>query len=480
MRANEIGKVEQPTISVDQIADVIIGRFHTSGRLLPAGLPPKELVPLAGADLFTSAPGTGKTSSCAELAKRLAELAGRPVGYAYLSGSSASFSALAGLTTITPAEDIPGLSDHPEIKSDTNVSRTTLPALLADIYKQVMQGCDEGVLVIDEWAALPPSEQRALIAGIGERSFTGFPLPDGWAVIMLSNRQQDKTGVKPLAGNTQNKICHWEISSGPKPMLAWMKRQRFHSGWCSALEQIADEILAKEVPFPVRPYATSRSLTAAYEYMEAAARVRWANQRSLRGEQTDTVSELDMMDQRGDTAKWFTPDSETEKALQNATIAGMIGAAEAVALLTSIGNVGAIPSKSDILESPDTCSAPSMTEYGMSLLVAEQVGLMAIEAATFGLEDDLEAIGTYLGRCPEPMHRAFLEIIYDEMEDRVRKGTYISSSQRTGDIGLMNYLTQNSEVIRGLVTRRDAELDRRKLEASRPSACSFPSSDEFI
>lgn len=121
------------------------------------------------------------------------------------------------LGTLTP----PDLRGLPVPDRATKIAEWFAPAFLPREGK--------GILVLDEYVqALPTmqglAQQLVLARRIGEH----YALPDGWMVVALGNRKEDRATVHDMPAQTQNRFKHFVVLPEAKTWIEWAARNGIH------------------------------------------------------------------------------------------------------------------------------------------------------------------------------------------------------------------------------------------------------------
>ena len=79
----------------------------------------------------------------------------------------------------------------------------------------------QGVLFLDELAQAPPAVQAACLQLVLDRKLGEYELPDGWAVVAASNRQDDRAGAHRLISPLLNRFVHLDLDVCPDDWQEW-------------------------------------------------------------------------------------------------------------------------------------------------------------------------------------------------------------------------------------------------------------------
>lgn len=79
----------------------------------------------------------------------------------------------------------------------------------------------QGVLFLDELAQAPPLVQAACLQLTLDRRVGEYQLPEGWAVVAASNRQEDRAGAHRLISPLLNRFVHLDLEVSPDDWQEW-------------------------------------------------------------------------------------------------------------------------------------------------------------------------------------------------------------------------------------------------------------------
>jgi hypothetical protein len=79
----------------------------------------------------------------------------------------------------------------------------------------------QGILFLDELAQAPPLVQAACLQLTLDRRIGEYALPDGWAVVAASNRQEDRAGAHRLITPLLNRFVHLDLEVSNDDWQTW-------------------------------------------------------------------------------------------------------------------------------------------------------------------------------------------------------------------------------------------------------------------
>src|SRR6476469_5534308 len=79
----------------------------------------------------------------------------------------------------------------------------------------------DGVLFLDELAQAPPLVQAACLQLTLDRRVGEYELPDGWSVVAVSNRAEDRAGTHRLITPLLNRFVHLDLDVSAEDWQAW-------------------------------------------------------------------------------------------------------------------------------------------------------------------------------------------------------------------------------------------------------------------
>lgn len=186
--------------------------YTTLRTALPALLEQGLAVELVGP------PGVGKTSFVRQFAAAQSKALGAPFGLVVWT------------TTVLSELDVGGImfrdgdgarfSRPPIFPTPGNIDVYVDGRLALRPYSEVPE---LGIVLLDEFGHAPMEVQKPLAPFILERRVNEYRLPDGWRVLMASNRHQDRSGVQRRAAFVANRICRIEVSPSLSEQIRWFR-----------------------------------------------------------------------------------------------------------------------------------------------------------------------------------------------------------------------------------------------------------------
>lgn len=103
--------------------------------------------------------------------------------------------------------DSVALMGLPDITGDT--TRWKVP----DEFPQVERDGEEGILLLDELNAAPPSMMAAMFGLVLDRKVGDYTLPRGWRVVAAGNRQADRAAAQRMPSALANRFAHIDVDA---------------------------------------------------------------------------------------------------------------------------------------------------------------------------------------------------------------------------------------------------------------------------
>lgn len=182
-----------------------------------------------------------------------------------------------------------------------------------------------GIVVLEEKNAGDPLTNKALNQVTLERRFGDHKLPDGWWVVALSNRVNDKSGAMRPMMHSINRECVVELEFVMADYTTYWEKSGLHPYGIAFAKNNAG-VFATEVPAEAKPFCTPRSFTFAWNWLLEAA-----------GGDVENV-----------------PTSQVAQA----AVAGYIGEGTAAQMFAYLDVMDELPTMEQILNSPTTCKVP--------------------------------------------------------------------------------------------------------------------------
>ena len=87
----------------------------------------------------------------------------------------------------------------------------------------------KGILFLDEFVQAPTLVQNSASELILDRRVGEYKLPDGWGIIVASNRRSDRAGTLEMPAHLKNRVIHVEVIAGEaKGWLEWAAGNDIH------------------------------------------------------------------------------------------------------------------------------------------------------------------------------------------------------------------------------------------------------------
>jgi len=124
-----------------------------------------------------------------------------------------------------------------------------------------------GILLLDEYPQAPPvmqglAQRIVLERRMGER----YKLPDGWMVVALGNRREDRASVYEMPAQTQNRFKHFLVMPDVDSFTEYAVRNDFHPHIIAFLNTNAEFLFQFEANASSKPaWPSPRSWEAANE-----------------------------------------------------------------------------------------------------------------------------------------------------------------------------------------------------------------------
>lgn len=153
---------------------------------------------------FWGPPGVGKTEETVAVTRELG------LGFAEIR-----------LGTLVPS-DLRGIPVPDEAERVTRW-------LVAEFLPTVEKNGERGILLLDEYPQATPTMQGLAQRLVHERRIGDhYKLPDGWMVVALGNRREDKASVYEMPAQTQNRFKHFLVMPDIKSFTEYAMKNDFH------------------------------------------------------------------------------------------------------------------------------------------------------------------------------------------------------------------------------------------------------------
>lgn len=320
-------------------------------------------------------PGCAKTSFVKQWARKRAT----DMGLVY--GETFGFK-IAHVSTEDPM-DTAGVLHIDEVDGVKRAART-YPNVFPQPWEYATGKVPEfGVLLMDEWGQGEHDQHKAYATAIDERRLGKYHLPDGWIIILTSNRVQDKSGVmKPLAFITTRKIVI-DMEYNSELHVHWLESKGIHYKLRSFVQAHPGTVQADVVPEDDLPYSTSRTFFRACLQLQQAGVI-------------DAIGEEDNLSPRA--------------KLVRDQIKGTIGQGPATRLFGHLRYCQSMTTMKEILENPARAPIPERPDVMWA--VVQMMATFAKEQAQLGsAAQSLMPMFKYMKRMPENFQMSCVRMI---------------------------------------------------------------------
>jgi hypothetical protein len=202
-------------------------------------------------------PGVGKSKSVLDWAMAQKKRSKGKFGICYLDGANASLMDLVGVLMKHEVT----YKAHDGTEYTINEGRFTFPHYLMDFQDHKPFFCyPRGVVVIDEYGQMGNEEKRSTSTLQLERRAGNIQLPDGWQVIVLSNRPEDRSGT----GRDYDHMINRRMQVSVVPEIDAIAMYGHKKGWdpetVAFARNNANILIDSKVPEKQGPWCTPRSL----------------------------------------------------------------------------------------------------------------------------------------------------------------------------------------------------------------------------
>lgn len=219
-----------------------------AGELLPAYFDAGISVELIGP------PGLGKSDMTKHLIKVLSERDNEEWGHAEMF-----------LATQTPP-DLMGYM-MPETKEfdgkPVRVSSWTMPGWMQCKNGKPVTAYRRGILVLEEYGQGEADVKRASAELLLNHCLGPWKLPEGWAVVAISNRASDRSGVTKSFDFTINRRAELHIYPDVNSWESWANANNVSPTTITFAKQNVEIVFNGNVPDKQGPWCTPRSLVMA-------------------------------------------------------------------------------------------------------------------------------------------------------------------------------------------------------------------------
>lgn len=321
-------------------------------------------------------PGCAKTSWTRQFAEYMAAKMGLEFGTEF------GFS-VRHISTEDPL-DAPGVLHIAKDENGVDRAARTYPGLFPQPW-EFPDGKipDHGILLWDEWGQGDHDQHKSAATGIDERRLGKYCLPNGWMIILTSNRVQDKSGVqKPLAFITTRKVVV-EMEYNAELHAHWLAAQGVHPKLTGFVQSHPTVVQSPEVPDHDNPYSTSRTFFRACRQLMAF----------------DVVDDIGSDEHMSPIAK-----------LARESVLGTIGEGAGTRLFGHLRHCESMVEMREILENPKTAAIPERPDvmYAVVQMMTQWAGEQAQKGSN---GEDLMPMFTYLKRLPDNFQMSAVRMI---------------------------------------------------------------------
>jgi len=153
-----------------------------------------------------SIPGLGKTSVMQQACEVLSKEYGEDFGFVDM------------LIPTVDAQDLKGYLIPHKNDDGTATSLYTQPNVLREIENT---GCKRGIIAFDEFRQGEQLTQKACAEPILAHKIGSYKIPEGWYIIMASNRAKDKSGAGKSMAHITNRVCVMDIEPSVDAWCTW-------------------------------------------------------------------------------------------------------------------------------------------------------------------------------------------------------------------------------------------------------------------
>ena len=328
-------------------------------------------------------PGVGKSKSILDWARKVKKRSKGKFGICYLDGANASLMDICGV--LMKHERTYKAHDGEEVT--INEGEFTFPYFLIDLDDRKPFFCyPRGIVVIDEYGQMGAEEKRSTSTLQLERRLGNLKLPDGWQVIVLSNRPEDRSG----SGRDYDHMINRRMQVSVVPELEALITYGLNADWLPETLAFARNnsniVLNSKVPDTQRPWCTPRSLDRADEWVKTCG-----------FEKSDPL--------------WLIG------------LGGIIGQGEAGQYLATSECIDLLPTYPEVIKDPKNAKLPERTDAQM---------LAAYILAGKAEYDDMGPIITYMRRLPQSFALLFFTALRERDE-------HLTKHKAFGDWAIENY-----------------------------------------
>jgi hypothetical protein len=236
--------------------------------------------------------------------------------------------------------------------------------------KDYLAAHPRGVMLLDEFNQSDQLVQKAASNTVLHKTFGDEKLPDGWWVLLASNRMADGAGTsKPLKHNV-NRTRRINVDPDVNAWAPWAEENGVHPMFVAFAKKRPDVVFSPAVPKEDHPFCTPRS------FVEASK----------------LATEIAGLDAQGNV-NMVIPNTGITVSL----IAGDIGDGAAAELFAFLKVADQLPSIEDIIKDPGGANCPKdlSAAYAASQMIAH-----------FAKADTIDPLWQYAERLPKELQVA--------------------------------------------------------------------------
>lgn len=260
-------------------------------------------------------PGIGKSESNRQAVGLLSNHYGEDFGYVEV------------LCTAIDAPDVLGFLVPSKDENGVAISKYTKSNVITRVEAT---GAPRGIINLEEFAQADQLTQKALAQLINDHAVGDHSLPEGWFIVMSSNRTEDRSGAGRMLSHIINRVVTLEIASDIESYGEWYDKENKHPMGLAYAKARPGAIFTNEVPSKDGPFTTPRSYTRAIDYLS-----------------------MEAMLENGTVSMKLPSDS-----LSREVVAGLIGQGAAADLFAFLKVENELPTMEQILKNPKTAKLP--------------------------------------------------------------------------------------------------------------------------
>ncbi len=137
-------------------------------------------------------PGVGKTAMTEQVAQKLG------IGFLSFSLTHQNRNSILGLPVID------GVGDE-------KYTRYTMSELIAAVVKEVLKGCKEGILLLDEFNCVSDTVLPVMLEFLQTGRIGTHTLPEGWVLVLCGNPPKYNKSARTLGPAIADRVCQIEV-----------------------------------------------------------------------------------------------------------------------------------------------------------------------------------------------------------------------------------------------------------------------------